>query len=143
VAAIPLAFTWHPTTAALWMICRGQDGVATVRSLGGRDRVSTMRAQAPALRAREVAGIAGETLSLQSAPDDLLVTQALLATRADGSKGLARLALPVRAADGTLADSVGDVVAGEAGTLFVATSNGLVTGLASDVVVRLTPVQAR
>jgi hypothetical protein len=143
VSATPLAFTWHPTTGALWMMFRGQDGIAAVRALGGRDRVSTMRALAPTLRAREIGGTAGETLSLQPAPDDLLVAQALLATRADGSKGLARLALPVQAADGTLADSVGDVVAGNAGTLFVATSNGIVTGLANDVVVRLTPVQSR
>jgi hypothetical protein len=147
VTSAPLAFTWHPTTGALWMMFRGAGGVAAVRSLGGRDRVSTMRAQAPALRIREAGDATGGRLLLQSAPDDLLVAQALLATRADGSKGLARLALPLQAADGGMADSVGDVVAGEGGTLFVATSNGLsgagIASDASDVVVRLTPVPAR
>jgi glucose/arabinose dehydrogenase len=150
ITASPLAFTWHPTTGALWVMFRGESGEAAVRSLGARARVQTaqtMSAEAPQLRVREGSGTAAGTLLLQSAPDDLLVAQALLGTRADGLKGLARLALPVQATgqDGGISDRVGDVVAGESGTLFVATSNGLVGGdsaAAADVVVRLTPVRA-
>jgi hypothetical protein len=144
VTSSPLAFTWHPTTGALWVMFRGENGDAAVRSLGARDRVQTMRADAPRLLAREGTGATAGTLLLQTAPDDMLVAQALLATRADGSKGLARLALPLQATGG-LTDRVGDVVAGEGGTLFAVTSNGLVggaAGAASDVVVRLKPVPA-
>ena len=144
VTSSPLAFTWHPTTGALWVMFRGENGDAAVRSLGARDRVQTMRADAPRLLAREGTGATAGTLFLQTAPDDMLVAQALLATRADGSKGLARLALPLQATGG-LTDRVGDVVAGEGGTLFAVTSNGLVggaAGAASDVVVRLKPVPA-
>jgi hypothetical protein len=141
VTSSPLAFTWHPATGALWVMFRGENGEAAVRSLGARDRVQTMRADAPRLLAREGTGATAGTLFLQSAPDDLLVAQALLGTRADGSKGLARLALPLQATGG-LTDRVGDVVAGDGGTLFAVTNNGLVGGVAgsaSDVVVRLTP----
>jgi hypothetical protein len=102
-----------------------------------------MRVQTPALRAYEGTGPAEGTLLVQSAPDDLLVAQAILGIRADGSKGLARLALPAQTVDAGTADRVGDIVAGEGGTLFVVTNNGLVDGApgtASDVVVRLKPV---
>lgn len=142
IAATPLAFTWHPSTGALWVMFRGQDGQASVRSLGGRDRAQTMGAQAPRLLAREAVGTEGGTLLLQSASDDRRVAQALLGTRADGSKGLARLALPLQSTAGVLSDRVGDVVAGDGGTLFAVTNNGLAdgaAGAATDVVVRLTP----
>jgi glucose/arabinose dehydrogenase len=142
IAASPLAFTWHPSTGALWVMFRGQDGQASVRSLGGRERAQVMGAQAPRLLAREGVGSEAGTLFVQSAPDDLLVAQALLGTRADGSKGLARLALPLQSTAGALSDRVGDVVTGVDGTLFAVTNNGLVDGgasAASDVVVRLTP----
>ena len=104
-----------------------------------------MRVEAPRLLAREGIGAAAGTLFLQSAPDDLLVAQALLGTRADGSRGLARLALPLQSATGGMSDRIGDVVAGEGGTLFAVTNNGLVDGVAgtaSDVVVRLRPLPA-
>jgi len=143
ITSSPLAFTWHPATGALWVMLRGVNGEAAVRSLGARDRVQTMRADGPRLLAREGTGAAAGTLFLQSAPDDLLVAQALLGTRADGSRGVARLALPLQAPAGGLADRVGDVVAGEGGTLFAVTANGLVNGVAgaaSDVVVRLKPL---
>jgi len=137
IASTPLAFTWHPANGALWVMFREQDGQAAVRSLEARDRVRVMRAEAPRLRVSEGTGAAAGTLLLQSAPDDLLVARALVATRADGSRGLARLALPMQSRqDGGMSDRVGDVVAGEGGTLFAVTSNGLG---ASDVVVRLTP----
>jgi glucose/arabinose dehydrogenase len=142
IAASPLALTWHPSTGALWVMFRGQDGQASVRSLGGRERAQVMGAQAPRLLAREGVGSEAGTLFVQSAPDDLLVAQALLGTRADGSKGLARLALPLQSTAGALSDRVGDVVTGVDGTLFAVTNNGLVDGgasAASDVVVRLTP----
>jgi hypothetical protein len=141
VAATPLAFTWHPSTGALWVMFKGQDGQASVRSLGGRDRVRSMATQAPRLLAREGVGSEAGTLFVQSAPDELLVAQALLGTRLDGSKGLARLALPLQATTGPVADRVGDVVTAADGTVFAVTNNGLREGAAaaSDVVVRLTP----
>jgi hypothetical protein len=54
---------------------------------------------------------------------------------------MARLALPVQA-DGGLYDRIGDVVAGNGGTLFVTTNNavpGVMAG-AGDVVMRLRPL---
>jgi len=153
VASTPLAFTWHPATGALWVMFRGENGEAAVRSLGGRVPASaeasagrqTMRAEAPRLLAREGIGAAAGTLLLQPAPDDLLVAQALLGTRADGSRGLARLALPLQSATGGMSDRIGDVVAGDGGMLFAVTNNGHVDGVAgaaSDVVLRLRPLPA-
>ena len=153
ITSTPVAFTWHSTTGAMWVMFRGESGEAAVRSFGGRARVSTsaeasadtqtMRAEPASLRVREGIGASAGTLLLQSAPGDLLV--ALGGTRADALKGIARLAMPVRAGGGS-SDRVGDVVVGDGGTLFVATSNGLpantAVGAASDVVVRLRPVPA-
>jgi hypothetical protein len=151
ITSTPLAFTWHPATGAMWVMFRGENGGATVQSLGDRVRVSafaealadkqTMRAEPTGLRVREGVGSAAGTLLLQSAPSDLLA--ALGGTRAEALKGIARLALPVQA-DGKSPDRIGDVVAGDGGTLFVAMNNGLLAGGAagadSDVVVRLRPV---
>lgn len=138
VTSSPLAFTWHPTTGALWVMFRGGDGGAAVRSLDARARV--MAAGTARLRLREGTGAAAGTLLHQSAPDDLLVAQALVGTRADGSRGLARLALPAQA-DSGWSDRIGDIVAGDGGTLFAATHNaGGVSDAGSDVVVRLRPV---
>jgi hypothetical protein len=135
VTATPLAFTWHADTGALWMMFRGDNGDAAARSIGGRVR-QTLSAQAPRLLAREGTGAAAGTLLVQPTPDDVLAARAISA---------ARLALPARSWGDGMADRVGDVVAGEGGTLFVATSNGVVdraAGLAADVVVRLKPVPA-
>jgi len=129
ITSTPLAFAWSPESGALWVMLRGANGEAAVRALEGQGRARVMRAEAPAIRAREGAGSAAGTLLVESAPNDLLV---------------ARLALPVQTVDG-FSDRVGDIVAGEGGTLFVVTNNGLVNGVAgsaSDVVVRLTPVPA-
>jgi hypothetical protein len=143
ITSTPLAFTWHSATGALWVLFRGENGEAAARALEARDRVQTMRAEAPRLRVREGIGSAAGTLLLQSAPDDLVV--ALGGTRADALKGIARLALPAQTASG-LSDRIGDVVVGDGGTLFAVTNNGLgaggVGGVASDVVVRLRPLPA-
>jgi hypothetical protein len=133
VTASPLGFAWHGDTSALWVMFRGENGEATVRSLGGRNRVQPLSAQAPKLLAREGTGAAAGTLLVQPTRDDLLAAHALSG---------ARLALPARNWVDGMADRVSDVVAGDRGTLFVATSNGLVDGIASDVVVRLKPVPA-
>jgi hypothetical protein len=143
ITASPLAFTWN-STGALWVMFGGENGAAALRSLDGRARVQTMSAEPARLRISEGLGTAAGTLFLQPAPDNLLVAQALVGTRADGSKGLARLALPVQKAGG-MSDRIGDVVAGDGGTLFAVTSNalpGVDAGAASDVVVRLRPVPA-
>ena len=143
ITASPLAFTWN-SAGALWVMFGGDNGAAALRSLDGRARVQTLGAAPAQLRISEGLGTAAGTLFLQSAPDNLLVAQALVATRADGSKGLARMALPVQKAGG-MSDRIGDVVAGEGGMLFVATNNavpGMDAGVASDVVVRLKPVPA-
>jgi hypothetical protein len=139
VTSSPLAFTWHPTTGALWVMFRGGDGTAALRSIETRARVQTMGTRTARLRIREGTGSAAGTLLHQSAPDDLLVAQALLGARADGSRGIARLGLPAQADDG-LSDRIGDVVAGDGRTLFAATQNGDPGGASdagSDVVVRL------
>jgi glucose/arabinose dehydrogenase len=137
ITSTPLAFTWQPATGALWVMFRGEGGVAALRSLASRERAQAMRADAPRLLAREGTGAAAGTLLLQFAPDNMLVAQALQSTRTDGSNGVARLALPVQDGNGGMADRVGDVVAGDGGTLFVVTNNGL---LDRDVVVRLRPL---
>jgi hypothetical protein len=140
ITASPLAFTWHETSGALWVLFRGENGDAAVRSLDGRARV--LSAEPARLRVRESMGASSGTLLLQSAPDDLLVARALVGTRADGSKGMLRLALPAQADRGT-SDRIGDVVAGDGGMLFAVTNNALHNGDAGDVVVRLTPVQTK
>jgi glucose/arabinose dehydrogenase len=139
IVASPLAFTWS-ATGDLWVMFRGADGVPTVRSFAATARVRGTSAGAAKLRVREGTGAAGATLFMQSAPDNLLVAQALVASRADGSKGMARLALPVQA-DGGLYDRIGDVVAGNGGTLFVTTNNAVAGVMAGtgDVVMRLRP----
>ena len=143
LTATPLAFSWSPT-GALWVMVRGTDGIAAVRSLDGRARVQAMSGTPAGLRIREGIGTSAGTLFLQPTPDDALVARALVSTRADGSKGVARLAMPVQTAR-EIGDRIVDVVAGDGGTLFVATSNALPgsTGAASDVVVRLRPVARR
>jgi hypothetical protein len=143
ITATPLAFTWHQATGAMWVMFRGENGEAAVRSLETRSRVQTMRAEAaPSLRVREGIGSAAGTLLLQSAPGALLAT--LGGTRADALKGIARLALPAQSGSG-LSDRIGDVVVGDGGTLFAVTHNvlpGADAGAASDVVLRLRPVPA-
>jgi len=142
VTSSPLAFTWSPATGALWVMFRGANGEAAVRSFDTRARVQAMGAGTARLRVWEGTGTAAGTLLHHSTADDLLVAQALVSARADGSKGVARLALPAQADDG-LSARIGDLVAGDAGTLFAVTSNGVVdgaAGTASDVVVRLKPV---
>jgi glucose/arabinose dehydrogenase len=144
VTSSPLAFTWHPSTGALWVMFHGANGETAVRSLETRSRVQTMGAGAAKLLIREGTGPTAGTLLYHSAPDDLLVAQALVGVRADGSRGLARLALPAQADTG-FSDRIGDLVAGDGGTLFAATNNanpGDVSDAGSDVVVRLRPVQA-
>ena len=145
ITSSPLGFSWHPATGALLVLFRGEKGDAAVRSIAARERPQTMRAEAPLLRVREGIGAAVGTLLARFAPDDLRLAHALLGTRGDGSKGLARLALPIQSADGGMSDLVGDIVAGDGGTLFVATSNILPgsAGAASDVVVRLRPLAGR
>ena len=143
ITASPLAFAWHQTSGALWVMFRSETGETAMQSLESRARA--MSAEAPRLRVREGIGAAAGTLFLQSAPDDLLVARALIGTRTDGSKGLARLALPLqRAQKDGMPNRIGDLVAGNGGTLFVVTSNGLGDGklenVASGVVVRLRPL---
>ena len=142
ITASPLAFAWHQTSGALWVMFRSETGETSMRSLESRARA--MSADSVRLRVREGAGASAGTLLVQPAPDELLAARAFVGTRADGSKGIARLALPVQAAT-RISDRLGDVVAGNGGTLFVTTSNGLAAGArggADDVVIRLTPVRA-
>ncbi len=143
ITASPLAFAWHQTSGALWVMFRSETGETSMRSLESRARA--MSAGSVRLRAREGAGASAGTLLVQAAPEELVAARAFVGTRADGSKGLARLAFPLQAAN-RISDRLGDVVAGNGGTLFLTTSNGLVGGApggADDVVIRLTPVQAQ
>ena len=137
ITASPLAFAWHQTTGALWVMFRSETGDTALRSLENRARA--MSADSARIRMREGAGESAGTLLVALAPDELRTARAFVGTRPDGSNGIARLALPVQAA-GRMSDRLGDVVVGHGGTLFVATSNGLQPGVASDVVMRLTPV---
>jgi len=137
ITASPLAFAWHQTTGALWVMFRSETGDTAMRSLENRARA--LSADSARIRMREGAGLSAGTLLVDPAPDALRTARAFVGTRPDGSNGIARLALPVQAA-GRVSDRLGDVAAGQGGTLFVATSNGLQPGVANDVVIRLTPV---
>jgi hypothetical protein len=144
VTSTPLGFAWNDA-GALWVMFRSESGEAAVRSLDGRNRAQPTGRQAPTLIASEGIGVAAGTLLVQPEPDGLALARELLGARSDGTKGLARLALPARNVADGMSDRVGDIVAGEGGMLFVATSNGLVDGapgVANDVVVRLRPVPA-
>ena len=141
VISTPLAFAWHQSSGALWLMFRSGNGEAAMRSL--ETRVRAMSVEAAPIRVREGTGAAAGTLLLQSAPDDLLVARAFVGTRSDGSGGMARLTLPLQAAE-RMSDRIGDVVAGANGTLFVTTSNAVdPNSTSADVVVRLTPVPAQ
>jgi hypothetical protein len=132
ITASPLAFAWHQTSGALWVMFRSETGETAMRSLEGRARA--MGAEPVRLRMREGAGASAGTLLVRPAPEELRAARAF---------GTARLAFPVQAAD-RISDRLGDVVAGNGGTLFVTTSNGFADGAlgGADVVVRLTPVPA-
>ena len=130
VTSSPLAFSWSRATGALVLMSRGSDGNAVVQA---RNRESVR------LRAREGTGAAEGTLILHSR-EDLVVARALLGARVN-SGDMARLAMPVKTAGG-LSDRIGDVLAGDDGTLFLATQTAQPVGdqpLAD--VIRLTPVR--
>jgi hypothetical protein len=138
VRAHPIAFTWDPSTGALWLAF-AEAGVTTLepatagRAPFPRPRVdftrtlerlhlsTTFRAP-PAARAlviRDAAGLQTHHL-----------TDALLRTR--GAASTVRLIMPLVA--GSLSDRLGDFVSAADGTWFVVTSNGAGHG---DVIVRL------
>jgi glucose/arabinose dehydrogenase len=135
VTSSPLAFTWSRDTGALWLMLRGSDGNAVVRSLESRVRTQSARVAAPRLLAREGDGASAGTLILQRSTDDQVVARSFLGARADATPRMARLAMPVTTA-GALGGRIGDLLAGDNGTLFLATQNAT-----ANVIVRLTPAR--
>jgi glucose/arabinose dehydrogenase len=141
VTSSALAFSWNRATGALVLMSRGGDGNAVVRSIETRVRALGRAVGAVRLRAREGVGVAAGTLILQSSADDLLAARSLLGARGDGTAAIARLAMPVKAA-GALGVRVGDVLAVDDGTLFLATQSNAPSGdQAAGTVVMLTPVR--
>ncbi len=138
VRAHPLAFTWDPSTDALWLAFAGEavttlepvpagghpgpaPGRRVARSIGPVRVPTTVRRLrgGPALFLANAAGLQTHGLA-----------QALL--RTPGTSATVRLAWPVMAPG--LADRIGDVVSGADGTWFAMTSNADAPG---DVIVRL------
>jgi hypothetical protein len=132
VTSSPLAFSWNRTTGALVLMSRGSDGNAVVRSLESRARTLSMRDVAGAQRVVRASG-SPQALLLQPAAEDRLFAKTLVG--APGTSVTARLALPVKAGNGT-ASRIGDLIADDTGTLFMLTQDGDL-----DVVVRLIPVR--
>lgn len=142
VRANPLAFTWDPSTRALWLAFADR-GVTTLEPAGAVTR--------PDVRARASVARTFDRLSLPSTLRHLRtgralfigntsalraheLTQTVLAAR--GTASTVRLAIPV-AADG-LADRLGDFVSAADGTWYATTDNGERDG---DVIVRLKQVR--
>ena len=145
VSAHPLGFTWHPSTNELWAVFPGQNGEAMLRSIAGGHTAGAERVglwtTAGGLRS------SGALVVQPAAETSLLpLVRALLAAAPEGgAPRTVRLTVPVLVGNelnGVL-DLVGDAVAGNGGTLFLATNNAGRTGnagaVAEDVIVRLTP----
>ena len=145
VSAHPLGFTWHPSTNELWAVFPGQNGEAMLRSIAGGHTAVAERVglwtTAGGLRS------SGALVVQPAAVTTLLpLVRALVAAAPEnGAPRTVRLTVPVLVGNelnGVL-DLVGDAVAGNGGTLFLATNNAGRTGnaeaVAEDVIVRLTP----
>ena len=146
VAGSPLGFTWHPTTGALWVILAREAGWAAFE---------------PLARGRASGSGEGGRVTLRTAEDSGRRVGALLVHGADAGAGDLVQALevgldngalaPVRLMAPVLAESlfvgiagrVGDVVAANGGTLFLAASGEAAEaqggGTAEEVIVRLVP----
>ena len=144
VSAHPLGFTWHPSTNELWAVFPGQNGEAMLRSIAGGH---TAGAERVGLWTTAGGIRSSGDLVVQPAETSLLpLARALVAAAPEnGVPRTVRLTVPVLVGNelnGVL-DRVGDAVAGNGGTLFLATNNagraGHAGAVAEDVIVRLTP----
>ncbi len=142
VRAHPLAFTWDPSTGALWLAF-AEAGVTTLEpATAGREPIlrSRVDVESPtdALPLRQPATFrslpAAQTLVIRDAASlqTHRLTQTLLRTA--GAASTVRLTLPVVA--GGLSDRLGDFVSSPDGSWYVVTSNG-----DGDVIVRLKKIK--
>ncbi|MDH4064190.1 MAG: PQQ-dependent sugar dehydrogenase [Acidobacteriota bacterium] len=141
----PLGFTWHPSTAALWVIAPGDNGAAVLRTV----------THDPTSHVDEI-GVAVLRLTNSGGPESAAVvfeatatTSALAGLFAEdldpASFKTVRLATPflIESVLSGMSGRIGDAVGNSGGTLFLATSNhvGLEArpGAGADVIVRLSP----
>lgn len=125
ITAHPLGFTWHPATAALWMILPSEDGAVVVRPVTGGGGGADDPGHA-VLRMGESRASSAGALVIQDAPTSLVGRPGPFATELDpAAAGVIRLLVPVLA-DSLLTGISGritDVVATGGGTLFLAASS--------------------
>jgi hypothetical protein len=147
VRAHPLAFTWDPSSRALWLAFDDGRGATVLEPAVSMRNLSRAldRLRLPAVSrmfgSSRTLVVGGDTI--ETPTRDLL--RRLMVTRGSLFSNVVRLNTPVVAGD--LADRIGDITSGPGGTWFVVTSNSTRAGGTGtddgDVVVRLTPVGAR
>lgn len=142
VRAHPVAFTWDPSTGALWLAFAG-DAVTTLEPApaGGEQGPAPGRRVARAIgpvrlptAVRRLPGGPAVILASAAGLQTHGLTYALL--RTPDTSTTVRLALPVMAPG--LADRIGDIVSGADGTWFAMTSN---PGAPDNVIVRLRRIE--
>jgi len=146
VVAHPIAFDWHPSTGALWAVFPGDGGEAVLRPVTEGHASGVADAGRATLRVAAGGGRAAGVLLFQRTPESRFEpARAFVAVPENEALSVVTFAEPARAEDmlAGMFGRIGDVVAGERGTLFLVTRNGQrardVGGTNDDVVVRLTP----
>jgi glucose/arabinose dehydrogenase len=146
VVAHPIAFDWHPSTGALWAVFPGDSGEAVLRPVTEGYASGVAEAGRATLRVAAGGARVSGVLLFQRTPESRFEpARAFVALPENEALSVVTFAEPVRAEDllAGMFGRIGDVVAGERGTLFLVTRNGQrardVGGTNDDVVVRLTP----
>jgi glucose/arabinose dehydrogenase len=145
VVAHPIAFDWHPSTGALWAVFPGDGSEAVLRPVTEGYASGVAEAGRATLRVAAGGARRSGVLLFQRTPESRRgPARALVALPENEALSVVRLAEPVRAEDllAGMFGRIGDVVAGDGGTLFLATKNAErarnAAGTNDDVVVRLT-----
>jgi len=146
VVAHPIAFDWHPSTGALWAVFPGDSGEVVLRPVTTGRASGVAEAGRATLRVAAGGGRASGVLRFQRTPESRLgPARAFVAVPENEALSVVSFVQPARAENllAGMFGRIGDVVAGDGGTLFLATRNGErawdVAGSDDDVIVRLTP----
>ena len=146
IVAHPIAFDWHPSTGTLWALFPGASGEAVLAPVTEGPASGVARAGRATLRVEAGGGLRSGGLLFQRMPESQhQPARAFVAIPENEALGVVILTEPVREEDllAGMFGRIGDVVAGDGGTLFLATRNAGRAGpgdaTRDDVVVRLTP----
>jgi hypothetical protein len=146
VVANPIAFDWHPSTGALWALFPGGNGEAVLRPV--HEAPASSAAEAGRATLRIAAGgerMSGSLRFQRTSEGRRGPARAFVAVPENEALSIVSLAQQVRVENllAGMFGRIGDVAAGEGGTLFLVTRNaeraGDAGGTRDDLVVRLTP----